>query len=237
MAPEERRAALIEATIPLLTEHGLDVSTRQIAEAAGVAEGTIFGVFENKNMLVVQSVLQALDPQPTITFLDAIDRALPLRARLELAAERLHDRFSEHFHLLATFRKMLPHVNPGSPDVRENLADSRRRMHDSLAAVIEPDADQLRRSPHATARLLLLFCGGHTFGPFGEPDGFDAKDAVSLLLDGLLKRDDDTNTDLPVRRADRSPHDEKADGLRPWHENVLIIRNCQPNDDDREAQS
>ena len=44
LAPEERRAALIAATIPLLHEHGLEVSTKQIAHAAGVAEGTIFGV-------------------------------------------------------------------------------------------------------------------------------------------------------------------------------------------------
>jgi AcrR family transcriptional regulator len=35
MAPEDRRAALIAATVPLLHEHGLDVSTRKIAEAAG----------------------------------------------------------------------------------------------------------------------------------------------------------------------------------------------------------
>ena len=28
LAPEERRAALIEATIPLLRQHGLSVSTR-----------------------------------------------------------------------------------------------------------------------------------------------------------------------------------------------------------------
>ena len=66
MAPDERRAALIAATIPLLHEHGLDVSTRQIAHAAGVAEGTIFGVFESKSQLVICSVVKALDPQPTL---------------------------------------------------------------------------------------------------------------------------------------------------------------------------
>ncbi len=39
---DERRAALIAATEPLLEQFGRDVSTRQIAEAACVAEGTIF---------------------------------------------------------------------------------------------------------------------------------------------------------------------------------------------------
>ena len=85
LAPEERRQALIAATIPLLHEHGLEVSTRQIAAAAGVAEGTIFGVFESKNSLVVCSVIQALDPQVTLDALDAIDRSLPLRdARIQV---------------------------------------------------------------------------------------------------------------------------------------------------------
>ena len=60
MPPEERRAALVEATLPLLLEHGATVSTRQIAEAAGVAEGTIFRVFESKDDLVHACLHDAL---------------------------------------------------------------------------------------------------------------------------------------------------------------------------------
>src|SRR5690349_3699156 len=39
LPPAERRAALVAATLPLISEHGPAVSTRQIAVAAGVAEG------------------------------------------------------------------------------------------------------------------------------------------------------------------------------------------------------
>src|SRR6185437_10931544 len=42
MRAEERRAAIIAATLPLLLERGTNISTRQIAETAGIAEGTIF---------------------------------------------------------------------------------------------------------------------------------------------------------------------------------------------------
>ena len=42
----------MEATLPLLRAHGLSITTRQIAEAAGVAEGTIFGVFPDKEALL-----------------------------------------------------------------------------------------------------------------------------------------------------------------------------------------
>jgi hypothetical protein len=69
------------------------------------------------------------------------------------------------------------------------MASSRERLHAALAAVVEPDAAVLRRSPEAVARMLLLFCGANTYGPFGEPDGFRGAELVSLLLDGLLIRE------------------------------------------------
>jgi AcrR family transcriptional regulator len=192
MAPEERRAALIQATIPLLHEHGLDVSTRQIAEAAGVAEGTIFGVFENKNRLVTLSVIEALDPQPTIAELAAIDTSLPLRERMAIAAGLAHQRSTEHVHLLGQARKLI--FAAGGGEMRDRMVAGRERVLEALAAVIEPDAASLRRSPVSVARLLLLLCGGHSFGPFGDPDGFDADETVSLLLDGLLRHTDNEET-------------------------------------------
>ncbi len=51
LPPDERRAMIIEAMLPLLLEHGEMVTTRQIAEAAGIAEGTIFRVFADKDEL------------------------------------------------------------------------------------------------------------------------------------------------------------------------------------------
>jgi AcrR family transcriptional regulator len=203
MAPEDRRAALIAATVPLLQKHGLDVSTRQIAAAAGVAEGTIFGVFKDKNSLVVASLEHALDPQPTLDALAAIDRRKDLRQRLVEAADLINERFAAHARLMTAARTLI--LSAGRDEQAAlRIARNRERLHAALTEVIEPDAELLRRSPGTTARLLLLFAGAHAYGPFGGGEHVDGAEMVSLLLDGLLViRAGDRTSVIPLIGTDR----------------------------------
>src|ERR671931_1196638 len=76
LPPEERRAALIAATLQLVATHGTKVTSRQIAEAAGVAEGTIFRVFPDKEALIRAAVAAALDPGPVLAEIGRVDLAL-----------------------------------------------------------------------------------------------------------------------------------------------------------------
>src|SRR5690349_24881692 len=88
LPPEERREALIAATLPLVLEHGTDVSTRLIAEAAGVAEGTIFRVFPSKDDLIEAVIASAFDPSSLVDAIGRLERSLLLEDRL-VAAVRL----------------------------------------------------------------------------------------------------------------------------------------------------
>jgi AcrR family transcriptional regulator len=197
MAPEDRRAALIEATVPLLHEHGLEVSTRQIAAAAGVAEGTIFGVFKDKNSLVVAALMHALDPRPTLDAIAAIDPGKDLRQRIAEAADLINDRFTANARLMSAARALI--MSGADHEASARMMRSRDDLLAALTAMIEPDASILRRSPGTVARLLLLFVGANTHGPFGDPDGFTGTEMASLLLDGLLVvADDDRAAIVPL---------------------------------------
>src|SRR3954453_17128960 len=82
LPPAERRAPILLAVRPVLLERGAAVTTRELAEAAGVAEGTLFRVFTDKRTLVCEAVLAAVDPAAGVPEINAVDMSLPLRDRL-----------------------------------------------------------------------------------------------------------------------------------------------------------
>src|SRR3982751_4851946 len=110
LPPEERREALIAATLPLVLEHGTEVSTRLIAEAAGVAEGTIFRVFPRQDDLIGAVVASAFDPSSLVEAIGRIDRSLPLADRLVAAVGLMQERGRRIAGLVHAFaaRRSLP---------------------------------------------------------------------------------------------------------------------------------
>jgi AcrR family transcriptional regulator len=199
MAPEERRKALVEATLPLLREHGANVSTRQIAEAAGVAEGTIFGVFSDKASLLQAAVIQAMDPSDTVAAIGAIDRGLPLRERLVAATAIIVERSMENaalmvqLHRAGVFASPVPppgaagRDTPGHGPPRE-IIEARERVIDAVVSLIGPDARRLRRTPAFTVNLLVSIVFVAARGGFSFMQTMAApEEIVSVLLDGLLE--------------------------------------------------
>src|SRR3954451_7765503 len=82
---DERRSMIVAVTLPLLLEHGDRVTSRQIAEAAGIAEGTIFRAFVDKDEIITAAVEAALDTEPLEAAVRAIDPTLRLEDALAAA--------------------------------------------------------------------------------------------------------------------------------------------------------
>jgi AcrR family transcriptional regulator len=182
MPPAERRAALAAATLPLLLAHGTAVTTRQIAEASGVAEGTLFRVFPDKEALICATIEAALDPRSLYEDLAAVDTTAPLRARLLAVTTILQGRLVSVIGLMMAIGM---HGPPGDAEARR---ESNQQTIATIARLLEPDRRQLRLPPAEVARLLrlLTFSGSHPSITDGHP--LTAHEIVSLVLDGVLVR-------------------------------------------------
>src|ERR1041384_328172 len=93
LAPEDRRTAILDALIPLLVEKGGAVTTKEMAQAAGIAEGTIFRVFPDKASLLFAAAEEAINPAGgQEAFEAAMAEEDDLRERIVVAATRILER-------------------------------------------------------------------------------------------------------------------------------------------------
>ncbi len=192
LPPDERRARLIAATLPLLARYGPKVTTRQIAEAAGVAEGTIFRVFPHKDGLVRVAIDQALDPTPTMAELLGVDIELPLRERLVVVTGILQRRLIQVFDLMVAIRMHGP--PPGDPPAK-GAPTRHEHILTEVGRLLEPDRERFRCPVPEVARVLrlLTFAGSHPMITDGHL--MTAEEIAAVVLDGTLRHPPAPGTD------------------------------------------
>lgn len=165
LPPDERRLAILKAVLPVVRVRGTDVTTRELAEAAQVAEGTLFRVFEDKDSLVREAVAAALDPTEDIARLGAIDLSLPLEERIG-AALRFGTSRIDDMTLWMSLIHRLGHRPEGrrDPAVGADWAKRQRQVmvqiRVQLRRLLEPDANRLRHPVDTVVSLLELTLAG-----------------------------------------------------------------------------
>lgn len=165
MAPEDRRQAIIEATTQLVLDIGPSLSTRQIADACGLAEGTLFRVFDSKREILKAVVEHILDPAVVIEEIRAIpaDQSLPhIVADLVVAVDSAATRVRSVMAALHAELGGERHHGPPPAKEQGRFMERMTMLSDALAITLAPHTDQLRVDPETAAAFIQtsIFASG-----------------------------------------------------------------------------
>jgi AcrR family transcriptional regulator len=175
MSVDERRAMIIDAVIPLLIEHGREVSTRQIADAAGIAEGTIFRVFTDKEEIFGAAVEKFLDPGPLHERLRAIDPELPLEAKINDILFQMRSRMTGIFGIMnAVGMQGRPPRRPGPETFLVVIEE-----------VLRPDLEHLNVPSERAGTLIRLIAFASAIPQFNEGHEMSTSELAQYITYGI----------------------------------------------------
>jgi len=191
MAPDDRRRAIIEAVTPLLVAQGAAVTTRQMAEAAGVAEGTIYRVFPDKCALINEVVKASVDPEPFHQALGVVDPESPIEDQIRTAAAALQIRVERMMALTGVLRSLHTgdhdhHDHHAHHEPPEFVVAAHRSVMDAITHLFERHRDQLRVEPARAAVMLRGLVFAAAFPILPEPQRPTMDEAIDLMLNGLI---------------------------------------------------
>jgi AcrR family transcriptional regulator len=191
MSTEQRRAMIVAAALPLVTECGAAITTGQIARAAGVGEGTIFRVFADKDELLDTCLAEAMNPAHALRELASVSLDEPLALRLAQAAEALRAHLDRMVLVIGALqasghRHGQSRGDRSAQGKQSNRESSMQAIRDAVAELIEPDRTALRLEPEKLAAIFLgmLFAGRRLEA---DESGSTAADLVDVLLHGALR--------------------------------------------------
>lgn len=185
MPPDQRRAAIIDAALELLTHDSPELTTRVVAEAAGVAEGTLFRVFPTLPDLLGATYTEFLSRDRLMARLGDVELGDTLESRTLGCVRGIVDYFT-HIHAVLPLPRHDTDNAPHAICVRDAHTQRFADVRDWVVATIAPHADALTVTPETYAHFLKALAMGMAMA---RPGGLTPEDITRFALDGARRKD------------------------------------------------
>ncbi|MCH1882303.1 TetR/AcrR family transcriptional regulator [Agrococcus sp. ARC_14] len=176
LSGDDRRAQIIEAVTPAVLEHGAAITSRQLAEAAGVAEGTLFKAFGDKESLLVALAEHHMTDDDAIA---------------EFTSDSLEELVATLVVVLVERMRFMFQLVVALGPIAQRVAEEHREVFDRsklwLAAHFEPFGAELRVPPLVAAEVLrtLAWSAASGWGEHSPVSSVD--DILQVLLHGIVR--------------------------------------------------
>lgn len=186
LAPSERQAAIIEAVTPLLVERGSSVTSKDLAAAAGVAEGTLFRAFGSKNGLLHAVMREYISPAKLAESV----AAFPADSGLEETVEHIAGMMIHGLTGLGRIASALEHSadhgrghGPGRHHGHESQREGLLVIDGAIEEAFAPHAAEMSVPPATAAAFLRGVCVGAAFTPDAP---IPVSDITTVVLHGVV---------------------------------------------------
>lgn len=190
---EARRTQILEAAVQVFAEKGFHRSTiKDVAKAAGVADGTIYNYFKNKDDLLVAMVAQLGE---MLQFSNQVKQFVGDFTPEQILGTILHNRFTLLERNRTQFQAIMPQII-NDPGLRRHFYET---LGEPTLAILEQvwqaqlDQGHIRQiDPQILVRLFLgIFFGVAILEIIGDSVIADDKERLAntiqdLLLNGIL---------------------------------------------------
>lgn len=175
----------MDAAVPLLVQYGRDVTSKQLAEAAGVAEGTLYSVFQDKDELIHDSIHRHIEATSMVVAIRQIPASTDLAHVIRVIVELTQQRSQQIFALVAIlgFHERTPENAKRRPPDNEPVIQA-------IADVLVPHRAELSVTPRRAAQFIRYATFSMTHPLITNGDIVPADEISSLLLHGFSARTD-----------------------------------------------
>jgi AcrR family transcriptional regulator len=178
MPVEDRQAMIASAAIPLFIERGASLTTREIADELGIAEGTIFRAFGDKDALV-RSVIDAFFEEENQRLTSALEApGLGVAEKMRVLIRESHTRAKGVFAMLS----LLDHA-----EAREYMKNRREHpFEEAIAAAFSDERVEFNLPKDRLSTVLRLLIIAASAPRLGGAAALTDDELVTFALHGLI---------------------------------------------------